>query len=412
MLARGVRLCGTCFVILRSVADGSGANGPTAEKGAEQYWKQSTWADSLCRLIGVGCGVLVKRCCRHGKAEQHFRLLSRTSLRSHQTQSFGGFHCFASRCARKFETETKSTKGKALSTIPVTHPLLHERVTGVREQLTYKRTMLLNKSTFCAAVPCARPCAAAQTRSARASTQQPLLGASPRRFVSASAVAEPQPVEKVTGDVVEKCIRSLQFLAVDATNSAASGHPGAPMALAPAAYVLFNEYMKFNPKNPGLFNRDRFVLSNGHASMLQYGILHLCGSDTFTVRPLLLRLFSDVRLPHVACSSMMASDAFVARAVAVKCGQTCAPSKLLATCPRVWAWDLSARVSSRSETPMQTGALSCISWRSCKLLLSGAVKAHISCVSCDFLLSSWILVPGQHNLCVADYIPVAHVHMH
>jgi transketolase len=56
------------------------------------------------------------------------------------------------------------------------------------------------------------------------------------------------------------------------------------MALAPAAYVLFNEYMRFNIKNPSLFNRDRFVLSNGHASMLQYGVLHLCGSNVFTVR--------------------------------------------------------------------------------------------------------------------------------
>jgi transketolase len=89
---------------------------------------------------------------------------------------------------------------------------------------------------------------------------------------------------------VEKCVRALQFLAVDATNQAGSGHPGAPMALAPAAYILWNEYMKFNPKNPGLFNRDRFVLSNGHASMLQYGLLHLCGSETFTVRACWCRL--------------------------------------------------------------------------------------------------------------------------
>lgn len=80
------------------------------------------------------------------------------------------------------------------------------------------------------------------------------------------------------------CVRALQFLAVDATNKAGSGHPGAPMGMAGAAYVLWNEYMRFNPKNPGLFNRDRFVLSNGHASMLQYGLLHLCGSDQFTVR--------------------------------------------------------------------------------------------------------------------------------
>ncbi|KAJ6440516.1 transketolase 1 [Purpureocillium lavendulum] len=63
----------------------------------------------------------------------------------------------------------------------------------------------------------------------------------------------------------------------DATFNANSGHPGAPMGMAPVAHVLFNKFMKFNPKNPKWLNRDRFVLSNGHGCMLQYALLHLFG---------------------------------------------------------------------------------------------------------------------------------------
>jgi transketolase len=77
--------------------------------------------------------------------------------------------------------------------------------------------------------------------------------------------------------IEEKCITTIRCLAIDAVEKANSGHPGAPMALAPAAYVLFKKHMRFNPKNPHWFDRDRFILSNGHASMLQYAVLHLLG---------------------------------------------------------------------------------------------------------------------------------------
>ncbi|KAL2000175.1 hypothetical protein VTN02DRAFT_3461 [Thermoascus thermophilus] len=72
-------------------------------------------------------------------------------------------------------------------------------------------------------------------------------------------------------------INTIRVLAVDATSKANSGHPGAPMGLAPAAHVLFNKFMTFNPQNPDWVNRDRFVLSNGHGCMLQYALLHLFG---------------------------------------------------------------------------------------------------------------------------------------
>ncbi len=72
-------------------------------------------------------------------------------------------------------------------------------------------------------------------------------------------------------------INALRFLAVDAVQKANSGHPGAPLGCAPMAYLLFHKYMQHNPKHSKWTNRDRFVLSNGHASALLYGVLHLTG---------------------------------------------------------------------------------------------------------------------------------------
>ena len=75
------------------------------------------------------------------------------------------------------------------------------------------------------------------------------------------------------------CINTIRTLVIDAVQKANSGHPGAPMGLAPAAYILWTRMLKHNPKNPEWFDRDRFVLSGGHASMLLYSLLHLTGYD-------------------------------------------------------------------------------------------------------------------------------------
>ncbi len=72
---------------------------------------------------------------------------------------------------------------------------------------------------------------------------------------------------------------AIRFLAADAVEAAKSGHPGMPMGMADIAEVLWNDYLSHNPNNPKWFNRDRFVLSNGHGSMLQYALLHLSGYD-------------------------------------------------------------------------------------------------------------------------------------
>jgi len=75
------------------------------------------------------------------------------------------------------------------------------------------------------------------------------------------------------------CINTIRTLAMDAVQKADSGHPGTPMALAPVAYVLWTKFLRYNPENPQWFNRDRFILSAGHASMLQYALLFLTGYD-------------------------------------------------------------------------------------------------------------------------------------
>ena len=80
-------------------------------------------------------------------------------------------------------------------------------------------------------------------------------------------------------NLIQKSIDTVRILAADAVEKANSGHPGTPMALAPLGHILWSEIMKYNPKNPNWINRDRFVLSCGHACMLQYSYLHLTGYD-------------------------------------------------------------------------------------------------------------------------------------
>jgi transketolase len=84
-------------------------------------------------------------------------------------------------------------------------------------------------------------------------------------------------IMQVTMDLDTKCINTIRTLAMDAVQAANSGHPGAPMAMAPIAYCLWQQFLRFDPADPIWPNRDRFVLSAGHASMLLYSLLHLTG---------------------------------------------------------------------------------------------------------------------------------------
>ena len=83
----------------------------------------------------------------------------------------------------------------------------------------------------------------------------------------------------IAPELQKKAIDTIRFLAVDAVENANSGHPGMPMGAAPMAHVLWTRHVRFNPKDPRWPNRDRFVLSAGHGSMLIYALLHLAGFD-------------------------------------------------------------------------------------------------------------------------------------
>src|SRR5437879_10886762 len=91
--------------------------------------------------------------------------------------------------------------------------------------------------------------------------------------MSTMHVAEPVTDTKLD----QLCVNTIRTLSIDAVQQARSGHPGTPMALAPLVYTLWNRVMRFDPQDAIWPNRDRFVLSNGHASMLLWSVLHLTG---------------------------------------------------------------------------------------------------------------------------------------
>ncbi|CAL9167777.1 unnamed protein product [Musa hybrid cultivar] len=101
-----------------------------------------------------------------------------------------------------------------------------------------------------------------------------------RRAGPARAAAVETLEAAATDALVEKSVNTIRFLAIDAVEKANSGHPGLPMGCAPMGHILYDEFMKYNPKNPYWFNRDRFVLSAGHGCMLHYALLHLAGYDS------------------------------------------------------------------------------------------------------------------------------------
>ncbi len=80
-------------------------------------------------------------------------------------------------------------------------------------------------------------------------------------------------------DLDQLCVNTLRFLSVDAVEQAKSGHPGLPLGAAPIAYVLWDRFLRHNPRDPAWFNRDRFILSAGHGSALLYSLLHVTGYD-------------------------------------------------------------------------------------------------------------------------------------
>src|SRR6201981_3415765 len=100
------------------------------------------------------------------------------------------------------------------------------------------------------------------------------------RTSAISAAAHPKPLSRAEHDRMANAIRAL---AMDAVEQAKSGHPGLPMGAADIATVLFTRFLKFDPADPAWADRDRFVLSAGHGSMLIYALLHLLGYQAMTI---------------------------------------------------------------------------------------------------------------------------------
>jgi transketolase len=96
---------------------------------------------------------------------------------------------------------------------------------------------------------------------------------------TAPRAADSSPPSGSGQSLQDLCINAIRVLAMDAVQKADSGHPGTPMALAPLAYVLWTQHLRYNPADPAWLNRDRFVLSAGHASMLLYSVLYLTGYE-------------------------------------------------------------------------------------------------------------------------------------
>jgi transketolase len=95
----------------------------------------------------------------------------------------------------------------------------------------------------------------------------------PKIYYSQESTFMPDNTDKIQ----QLSINTIRTLSMDAVQAANSGHPGTPMALAPVAYILYNEVMRYDPDQPAWPNRDRFVLSCGHASVLLFSVLHLAG---------------------------------------------------------------------------------------------------------------------------------------
>ncbi|CAN6179550.1 unnamed protein product [Urochloa humidicola] len=107
-----------------------------------------------------------------------------------------------------------------------------------------------------------------------------------KHIIRATSIKVPEGEAATTGQLLEKSVNTIRFLAIDAVEKANSGHVGMPMGCAPMGHILYDEVMRYNPKNPYWFNRDRFVLSSGHGCMLQYALLHLAGYDSISEQDL------------------------------------------------------------------------------------------------------------------------------
>src|SRR3989449_9738111 len=170
--------------------------------------------------------------------------------------------------------------------------------------------------------------------------------------MSTMHVAEPVTDTKLD----QLCVNTIRTLSIDAVQQARSGHPGTPMALAPLVYTLWNRVMRFDPQDAIWPNRDRFVLSNGHASMLLWSVLHLTGTRAVNAdyerlgSPRSLSATSDTSANSTARRRVTPSitGCRASRPPAARSGRAS---------PRAWAWP-SARSGSRVDTTVRASTSS------------------------------------------------------
>jgi hypothetical protein len=171
--------------------------------------------------------------------------------------------------------------------------LLHAGPTGcastTAHDVFYKgsKTVIFNSSSSSDRVSLSTPFASFSGLKSHSSCKHAATPSRRRVGSASSTTVRTTAVETLdkTAEVslVEKSVNTIRFLSIDAVEKANSGHPGLPMSCAPMGHILYDEIMRYNPKNPSWFNRDRFVLSAGHGCMLQYALLHLAGYDSVKV---------------------------------------------------------------------------------------------------------------------------------
>ena len=134
------------------------------------------------------------------------------------------------------------------------------------------------------------------------------------------------------------CINTIRTLSIDAVQQANSGHPGAPMGLAPVVYSLWQSFLRYDPADPLWPNRDRFVLSAGHASMLLYSTLHLAGVRMVNAQGRSAQKISPFRWTK---SSASANSAAARRAIPNRTSPPAwkpPPARSAKAWPTAWAW--------------------------------------------------------------------------
>ena len=144
--------------------------------------------------------------------------------------------------------------------------------------------------------PCISRRAAASSAWVIPTDEESMIALHTRRVLESAGASVEIGVATMNTAMDQLCVNTIRTLAMDAVQQANSGHPGAPMALAPVVYCLWQRFLRFDPNHPIWPSRDRFVLSAGHASMLLYAMLHLTGVKAVNKR-LILLAFASLVLP-------------------------------------------------------------------------------------------------------------------